>query len=148
MRVTFYVETVSNNRGYVMDKQELITYLLKKPESTEDFPFGPDVDVFKVKDKMFALVSQYQGRLSINLKSDPQDAIELRDIFDDAIPGYHMNKRHWNTVFVDGGIPIGEVQRQIDCSYALVVKGLVKMKRDALLLAYGESVIYQGLRGE
>jgi predicted DNA-binding protein (MmcQ/YjbR family) len=51
-------------------------------------------------------------------------------------------------VFVDGGIPIGEVQRQIDCSYALVVKGLLKMKRDALLLAYGESVLYQGLRGE
>jgi predicted DNA-binding protein (MmcQ/YjbR family) len=131
-----------------MEKQELVTYLSQKPESIGDYPFGPDVHVFKVKAKMFALVSQYQGRLSINLKSDPQDAIELRDIFDDVIPGYHMNKRHWNTVFVDGVIPDGEVQRQIDCSYALVVKGLVKMKRDALLLAYGESVVYQGLRSE
>ena len=131
-----------------MEKQALITYLSQKPEAIGDYPFGPDVHVFKVKDKMFALVSQYQGRLSINLKSDPQDAIELRDFFDDVIPGYHMNKRHWNTVFVDGVVPVGEIQRQIDCSYALVVKGLVKRKRDALVLAYGESVVYQGLRDE
>ncbi|BBB29676.1 MmcQ/YjbR family DNA-binding protein [Neptunomonas japonica] len=129
-----------------MDKQALITYLREKPQAVEDFPFGPEVDVFKVKDKMFALVSNYQGRLSINLKSDPQDAIELRDVFNDVIPGYHMNKRHWNTVFVDGAVPEGEIQRQIDCSYALVVKGLVKMKKDALVLAYGESVVFKGLR--
>lgn len=138
----------SKSRGSLMDKQELLTYLGDKPEAIDSFPFGPDVHVFKVKDKMFALLSEYQGRLSINLKSDPQDAIELRDLFDDVIPGYHMNKRHWNTVFVDGGVPTGEIQRQIDCSYALVVKGLVKIKREALVLAYGESVVYQGLRGE
>ena len=131
-----------------MDTQSLVEYLLAKPEAIEDYPFGPDVSVFKVKDKMFALLSLHQGQLSINLKSDPQDAIELRDLFDAVIPGYHMNKRHWNTVFVNSCVPDGELMRQVDCSYALVVKGLVKAKRLALELSYGRSAVYQGLRGE
>lgn len=131
-----------------MEKKSLVEYLLSKPEAIEEYPFGPDVSVFKVKDKMFALLTRHQGQLSINLKSDPQDAIELRDLFDAVIPGYHMNKRHWNTVFVNNTIPDGELMRQIDCSYALVVKGLVKTKRLALELAYGTSIVYQGLRGE
>ncbi|WP_372743336.1 MmcQ/YjbR family DNA-binding protein [Neptunomonas sp.] len=130
-----------------MDKKSLVKYLLSKPEAIEDYPFGPDVSVFKVKDKMFALLTRHQGQLSINVKSDPQDAIELRDLFDAVIPGYHMNKRHWNTVFVNNTIPDGELMRQIDCSYALVVKGLVKTKRLALELSYGTSILYQGLRG-
>ncbi|WP_293268745.1 MmcQ/YjbR family DNA-binding protein [Neptunomonas sp.] len=131
-----------------MDKKYVINYLRAKPESVEDFPFGSDVHVFKVKDKMFGLVSVYKGRLCINLKSDPQDAIELRDLFEDVIPGYHMNKQHWNTVFIDGEIPSGEVERQIDCSYALVVKGLVKVKKAALELEYGQQALYKGLRGD
>lgn len=131
-----------------MDKQNLVEYLLAKPEAVEDYPFGPDVCVFKVKDKMFALLSRYQGQLSINLKSDPQDAVELRDLFDAVIPGFHMNKRHWNTVFVNNTIPDGELMRQIDCSYALVVKGLVKAKRVALELSYDPQTLYQGLRSK
>lgn len=129
-----------------MDKQSLVDYLLAKPEVTDDYPFGPDVRVFKIKDKMFALLAVRQGELSINLKSEPQDAIELRDLFDAVVPGYHMNKRHWNTVFVNGSIPDGELMRQIDCSYALVVKGLNKTKRLALELAHGQALIYRGLR--
>ncbi|SIT04353.1 MmcQ/YjbR family DNA-binding protein [Neptunomonas antarctica] len=129
-----------------MNKQLLLQYLHNKPESQEDYPFGPDVVVFKVKRKMFALVSEYKNQLIINLKSDPQDAIELRDIFESVIPGYHMNKRHWNTLFMDGSIPEGEIMRQIDYSYALVVKGLTKLEKMALELSYGKSVIYKGLR--
>lgn len=131
-----------------MDKPSLMAYLISKPEAEEDYPFGPDACVFKVKGKMFSLIFRREGVLSINLKSDPQDAIELRDLFDAVIPGYHMNKRHWNTLILNGSIPDGEIMRQIDCSYALVVKGLVNVKRMALETSYGKSVIYRGLRIE
>lgn len=128
-----------------MNRADLVAYLSAKPEAQACYPFGPDVQVFKVKGKMFALLSNYLQRDSINLKSDPQAAQELRDIFTDVIPGYYMNKRHWNTLFFDGEIPEGEVKRQVDCSYALVVKGLTRSQRQALELSYGPDTIYQGL---
>lgn len=129
-----------------MNYDELMSYLNELPESELDYPFGPEVAVFKVKHKMFALVSNYQNRLSVNLKCDPQEALELRDIFDDVIAGYHMNKRHWNTVFVDGDLPEGEVFRQIDASFALVVKKLPAGQRKAMELAYSPQLLYKGLR--
>lgn len=121
-------------------------YIVSKPDAELTYPFGEDVAVYKVKNKMFALVSHHQQRPSVNLKTDPADAIELRDIFSDVIPGYHMNKQHWNTVFLDGDVPVGEIERQVDCSYALVVKGLTKRQREALELSYGPEALYKGLR--
>lgn len=118
-------------------------YLLSKPEATEDFPFGPDVAVYKIAGKMFATLGtekttggEPEGRM--NLKCDPTEALMLREIFSAVIPGYHMNKKHWNTVILDGSIPDGELKRMIDHSYALVVKGLPKAKRQGLMAKYGE----------
>ena len=122
-------------------------YLLAKPAAIEDYPFGEDVAVFKVKDKMFAtLVShrpndpdpKFRDCAQMNLKCDPDEALALRDIFDAVLPGYHMNKKHWNTVVLDKSIAKGEIQRMIDCSYDLVVKSLKKADRLALALKYGE----------
>ena len=120
-------------------------YLLSKPEAVEDFPFGKDVSVFKVREKMFALLITNKGYGRLNLKCDPQQAFILRVIFSAVIPGYHMNKKHWNTVILDGTIPSGEIERMIDHSYALVVKKLKKIERKALELAYSPSILYRGL---
>lgn len=108
------------------------TYLLSRAEAQEDFPFGPDVAVMKVAGKMFATLSRNKGVAQMNLKCDPQEALMLRDIFPSVLPGYHMNKRHWNTVVLDGSIPRSELERMIDNSYALVVRGLTAAQRRAL----------------
>jgi predicted DNA-binding protein (MmcQ/YjbR family) len=120
-------------------------YLLSKPEAVEDFPFGPDVAVYKVRGRMFALLTTDKGVDRINLKCDPDQAFILRDIFEAVIPGYHMNKRHWNTVILDGSIPRGELERMVDHSYALVVKKFKKAERQALELSYGPERLYRGL---
>src|SRR5687768_12377120 len=99
-------------------------YLLSQPEAVEDYPFGPEAAVFKVRNKMFGLLMQQNGKASINLKCNPDEALALRDIFPAVTPGYHMNKKHWNTVQLDDSVPDGELERMIDNSYALVVKGL------------------------
>ena len=117
-----------------MDVGTARDYLLGKPEAIEDYPFGPDVAVMKVRGKMFATLSQSEGEGRMNLKCDPDQALALRDIFPAVIPGYHMNKRHWNTVILDGSLPDGEIERMIDNSYQLVVKGLIKADREALAL--------------
>lgn len=115
-------------------------YLLDKPEAIEDFPFGPDVAVYKVRDKIFALMNAENEKagsankgIRINLKCDPIEAEQLRMVFDAVIPGYHMNKKHWNTVIINGSIPDGEVRRMIDNSYKLVAKGLGKTVANLLL---------------
>lgn len=108
-------------------------YLLDKPEAKEDFPFGPEVAVYKVRDKMFALIGAEETEVRINLKCDPVEAEQLRMVFDAVIPGYHMNKKHWNTVIINGSIPDGEVKRMIDNSYKLVIKGLGKTVANLLL---------------
>ncbi len=127
-----------------MNEKQLKQYLLSKPEAMEDFPFGAGVAVFKIEKKMFALLSSDRGVARVNLKCDPDQAFILRDIFTAVLPGYHMNKRHWNTVLLDGTIPRGELERMIDHSYALVVKKLNKAHRQALELTYGSEQLYRG----
>ena len=116
-----------------------------KPEAVEDYPFGPDAAVFKVKKKMFALLSQKNGVTNMNLKCDPYRAAALRDVYPAVIPGYHMNKLHWNTILLDGSIADDEIKNMIDHSYALVVKGLRSVEKKALILAYGETEIFKGI---
>ncbi len=126
-----------------MDYLSTKQYCLEKPEVVDDFPFGPDALVFKVKNKVFGILGEEQGIARINLKCDPEEALMLRDIFEAVIPGYHMNKKHWNTVILDGSIPKGEIERMIDRSYALVVKGLKKVERQQLELSYGKEALYR-----
>jgi predicted DNA-binding protein (MmcQ/YjbR family) len=120
-------------------------YLLSKPESRKDFPFGPDVAVFKVKSKMYATLSYNNNTANMNLKCDPDRAAALRDVYTAVIPGYHMNKLHWNTIILDDSIVQSEIKKMIDHSYALVVKGLKKVEKNAILLAYSEEKIFKDL---
>ena len=117
-----------------MDFQQCREHCLMQLQSTEDFPFGPDIYVYKVVGKIFAILSETQREARVNLKCDPAEAIMLRDIFAAVTPGYHMNKQHWNTVVLDGSVPVNELKRQIENSYQLVVKSLPKAKRPALAL--------------
>ena len=107
--------------------------LLQKKGAFEDFPFGPEVSVFKVGSKMFALTSAAEKPLRVNLKCRPDEADLQRSIFPAVIPGYHMNKRHWNTVILDGSMPDALVEEMIDMSYDLVVRSLKKAEREKLL---------------
>ncbi|MBA4322541.1 MAG: MmcQ-like protein [Odoribacter sp.] len=102
-----------------MNIELLHDYCISKPAVTEGFPFGEDTLVFKVKGKIFALAN-LEGDLSVNLKCDPALAIELREKYSSVTPGYHMNKKHWNTVLLDGSVPDVEVFSWIDHSYSLV----------------------------
>jgi predicted DNA-binding protein (MmcQ/YjbR family) len=101
-------------------------YCLSKTEVTECFPFDDVTLVFKVSGKMFVL-AHLEGEHSINLKCNPELAIELRDKYDAVQPGYHMNKTHWNTILVNGTIPDKLLMEWIDHSYWLVVSQLPKM---------------------
>ena len=104
-----------------MDIESLREYCISKRNVTESFPFGDDTLVFKVDGKIFALVN-LGGDLSINLKCEPSLALELRERYTSVIPGYHMNKTHWNTVNLDGSIPDKEIFSWIDHSYERVAK--------------------------
>ncbi|WP_288368020.1 MmcQ/YjbR family DNA-binding protein [uncultured Alcanivorax sp.] len=127
-----------------MDVDVVRDYLLGKPEALEDFPFGPDVAVMKVRGKMFATLGEESGEGRMNLKCDPDQALALRDIFAAVLPGYHMNKKHWNTIKLDGSIPEGEIQRMIDHSFALVVGGLPKKVREGMAVRHGRESLYVG----
>lgn len=115
-----------------MDRTALRDYCLSKKGAVAEFPFGPEAEVFKVADKMFGLVPTDADPPTISLKCDPTLAEMLRQTYAAVIPGYHMNKRHWNTVTVDGSIPDDEVFEMIDHSYELVVRGLKKAEREKL----------------
>jgi len=104
-------------------------YTLKKPYVTEGFPFDDVTLVFKVKMKIFMLVSLDTEPASINLKCDPELALDLRERYESVTPGYHMNKKHWNTVIVDGKVPSKEILKMIDDSYDLVFNSLPKKYR-------------------
>ncbi len=109
-----------------MDLAQFREYCLGKPRATEGTPFGPDVLVFKVGGKMFALAALDDVPTTVNLKCDPDLALDLRDRYNEVRPGYHMNKKHWNTVAIQGAIPYVELRKMIDHSYDLVAKSLPK----------------------
>jgi predicted DNA-binding protein (MmcQ/YjbR family) len=111
-----------------MNSESFRAHCLGKPTATEGTPFGPDNIVFKVKGKMFALLAFEEVPPRANLKCDPDLALELRDRYEQVEPGYHMNKKHWNTIVLDGVIPDGEIRKMIDHSYDLVVASLPKKK--------------------
>ncbi len=112
-----------------MDLEVFRNYCLTKPDSTESTPFGDDALVFKVGGKMFALAALEEVPPRVNLKCDPDLALELRDRYAEVQPGYHMNKKHWNTVELSGVIPDAELRRMIDHSYALVVARLPQRRK-------------------
>lgn len=107
-----------------MHLDELRAYCLAKTGATEDLPFGPDVLAFKVAGKLFALANLEWVPPAVNLKCDPERAVSLRERHEDVRPGYHMNKRHWNTVGLQGDVPNPLLRELIDHSYDLVVAGL------------------------
>lgn len=115
-----------------MHIEEFRQYCLAKSMVTEEFPFDETTLVFKVCGKMFALTGLENAEFKVNLKCDPERALELRENYESIIPGFHMNKKHWNTVLVDGSFPDSFFRELIDHSYELVVKGLPKKLRDQL----------------
>lgn len=98
-------------------------YILQKPFVTEGFPFGEDTLVFKVKEKIFFLAGLDSAPLQFNVKCNPDKALELREAYPETVlPGYHMNKKHWNTIIVDGRLTAKQLKEMIDDSYDLVAK--------------------------
>jgi predicted DNA-binding protein (MmcQ/YjbR family) len=105
--------------------EELRDYCLQKPGTIEGLPFGEEILVFKVAEKIFLLIGLTEAN-RFNVKCDPELAIELRERYPEVIPGYHMNKKLWNTVYMDGSLTRRELCEMIDHSYAQVVKSLPK----------------------
>lgn len=114
-----------------MNLEEFRRHCMSKPGFSEDLPFGPDVLAFRVGPKIFALMDIDRFE-SVNLKCDPERAIELRERYAGIIPGYHMNKRHWNTVNMDGSVPDSVILELADHSHALVMASLPASVRAAL----------------
>jgi predicted DNA-binding protein (MmcQ/YjbR family) len=114
-----------------MDMETLREYCLRKAGAEESFPFGELTLVFKVGGKIFLLASLAEGN-RFNAKCDPDRAVELRERHEEVQPGYHMNKRHWNTVRMDGGLKAKEILEMIDHSYEIVVKALPKKVREGI----------------
>ena len=115
-----------------MNIEEFRVYCLGKPMVTEEFPFDETTLVFKVCGKIFALTGLEQVEFEVNLKCDPERALELREEYESISAGFHMNKKHWNTLRVDGSFPDDLFRDLIDHSYDMVVKGLPKHLRDQL----------------
>lgn len=111
-----------------MDIEQLRDFCLAKPDVEECFPFGPETLVYKIKGKMFLLVPLEAQPLQFNVKCDPEKAIELREEYGCVKPGYHMNKKYWNTIVVDGTLSVQQLEQFVNDSYFLVVKGKNKMK--------------------
>ncbi len=114
-----------------MNAEEIRNYCIAKKQVTESFPFNETALVFKVAEKMFALLD-LEADLRISLKCDPQKALELRESYPAIQSGYHMNKKHWNTIYVDGSIDRNLVITMIDHSYNLVVSKLPAKIRNEL----------------
>lgn len=115
-----------------MDIETFRNYCLSKKGTTEELPFGPETLVFKVMGKLFAATGLDEDQFRVNLKCDPDRAIELREAHPEVQPGWHMNKKHWNTVYFEQGLEDELLRELIDHSYGLVVKGLPKKLRLAL----------------
>ena len=117
-----------------MDIEQLRDYCLSKKGVEETLPFGPDTLVYKVGGKVFLLTGLDAEDFRFNVKCDPDKAIELRENFTCVLPGYHMNKKHWNTIVVDGSASVKQLKEWIDHSYELVVTSLPKKTREELNL--------------
>jgi predicted DNA-binding protein (MmcQ/YjbR family) len=118
-------------------RDEVLRLCSALPGALEDYPFGDEAAVFKVGGKMFALVMLSGEPGSVNLKCDPDWAVELRELHEAVRPGHHMNKRHWNTVDLDESIDDEDVCEMVEHSYELVVAGLPRRERDRLPPAAG-----------
>ena len=114
-----------------MNIEEFRIYCLSKPGVTESTPFGPDTLVFKVLDKLFAL-APLDDSFSFNVKCDPELAIDLRERYSCVQPGYHMNKKMWNTIYVDGSVSDKLLREWIDHSYEEVVKKMTRSQQETL----------------
>ena len=115
-----------------MNIEEIRDYCLNKPAVTEGLPFGDDTLVFKVGEKLFLLTSMSKGT-SFNVKCDPELAVELREQYPEVQPGFHMNKKHWNTVQMNGNLSARQLQQMIDHSYDLVFKSLPKKLQEEII---------------
>jgi predicted DNA-binding protein (MmcQ/YjbR family) len=115
-----------------MNVEMISEYCLSKKGVVEDFPFDEETLVFKVGGKMFALIPLEKIPLQINLKCDPEKAMELREQYEDVQPGWHMSKTYWNTILLDGNIRWSDLKDWIDHSYSEVVKGLRKSEREKI----------------
>jgi predicted DNA-binding protein (MmcQ/YjbR family) len=115
-----------------MDAEELRQWCLAYPGAVEDFPFGPETSVFKVGGKMFALSALEGAPLEVSLKCEPELAVDLRDSHDAIRAGYHLDKRHWNTITLDGSLPDRLVRDLVEDSYDLVCNGLPKRVREEI----------------
>jgi predicted DNA-binding protein (MmcQ/YjbR family) len=114
-----------------MNIEDYREYCISKKGVTEELPFGPETLVFKVMGKIFALTSLDTFE-SVNLKCDPEEAVKLREQYDAIIPGYHMNKKHWNTVLMDDSVSDKLLKQLIDHSYELVANSLTKKEKEEL----------------
>lgn len=112
-----------------MNIETLREYCLSKPDVEEGFPFGPETLVMKVQGKIFLITGLDSPDLRFNVKCDPDKAIELREEFPCVLPGYHMNKKHWNTIVVDGSVSAKQLKEWIDDSYELVKSSIKKSKQ-------------------
>ena len=115
-----------------MDATELRAWCLQHAGAVEEFPFGPETSVFKVSGKIFALSALERTPLAVSLKCEPDLAVALRDSYPAIRPGYHLNKRHWNTMTLDDTLPDQLVRDLIEDSYDLVVSALSKRVRERL----------------
>lgn len=123
-------------------------YCQRCPAAEKSFPFGPEAEVYKLEGKIFALFSQTKdvnGKVveRVNLKCEPEQALILRDIFNAVVPGYHMNKKHWNTVLLDGSIPRSELERMLDHSYTLIFESLKNTVKKSLRLRFPEEQLHR-----
>jgi predicted DNA-binding protein (MmcQ/YjbR family) len=116
----------------VVDAAELRRWCLAQTGAVEDFPFSPELSVFKVGGKMFAISALDRTPLEVSVKCEPELAGQLRDTYAAIRPGYHLNKRHWNTVTLDGSLPDKLIRDLVEDSYDLVVSGLPKRTREQL----------------
>lgn len=114
-----------------MNRDQLHAYIMSKKATEETFPFGADTAVYKVLGKMFALMP-IQDPLLVSLKCDPEFAEVLRENYEAVTAGYHLNKRHWNSVLIDGSIPDDEIEEMVDNSYDLVVGKMTKKDQQKL----------------
>lgn len=117
-----------------MDIEQLREYCLSKKQAEETTPFGPDTLVYKVGGKLFLLFGLDDETVRFNVKCDPDKAVELREEFSCVLPGYHMNKKHWNTIVVDGSVSNKQLKEWIDDSYNLVVESLSRKTKEELKL--------------